>query len=1776
MKMGKWKKWMTIVVAVLLVLQMLPLNPVTALESGDVSLNGSDLLVIHGTDYVDPDGLGRKPSSLEVILADGKTVLSPVDGKYENVPEGAKISLVYAFHLEDGVGAELYDYTGNEYFTATLPAGLNFATASGTVEATDADSGDKYILATWSISGNALTVELTNAGEDSTGNGGAANDAHLDKWGWFQIDGTFRPLSAGDGTSTAVEFGSQRIVINRQPLPMESTLAKSGSYDASTNHITWTVKITPPAGDPNMAYDGYSLIDVFGPNQTYVANSFTVGVTSPSAVQDTELGLTDVTTGWAVCYTFPDTDPDTTGVQTIQYKTSPTDFSAENGSATDGTADYSEFTNTASLKRGSSDAAKPVIHNVRLNWLEKAGVTAATTADPTIAKWTVTVTVPGEAGKSISGAQIVDSLQSELELIEGDASHPIQIQFGTGGKTTVTAGGTWGEYGYSGDTLTYRFPTAGGTDGKVTAGTTATLTYYTRVKAGELDSYLNNNSEIAFTNSAKLVWAEYALSGNPSDTTTIGNGVGQGGLLSKSAAGTENYVYSAADPGTIHWTVTVNRNRITVGNAKIADSIPTGQALLIDSEHLFKVTKKGSPDTVIYRDDNTSVSPDLGVFITTPGGFTYEFPDEDAADSLDDTIKSTYTVDYYTRIVDVTPGTPGESSGLDTLYKNGSVDFKNGVTLTRDGSPVGADGTKTYPSQMINKAVVAQYDYNTRLVQWKIVVDRNKLPLTGAVVTDTIPAGMALFIDGTHSFKAVKNGGTDEIIEEFTSTSSSINLTFPSAGKFAYKLPLSISDQYTITFWTQMNEDTLKTQWNGTRPFTNNASLGADQIPVPVSAAVTAQIENPVITKSHTYVAGSREDHIDWSTVINPGQVHLTRGVVTDVLNSGLQLVPDSVKLYSVSIDGSTGKAVNTTKVPVPDTTYTVTLPTPDNTNTLTISLPENTGSAYLLEFTTDILLDSLTFTNSISLSGTSGEPTGNSSASQIAITNLYSGGASGSNTLTVHKTDSAGHPLKDAEFTLLNVNRQPITSGGNPIIRTTGTNGDAVFNNLPSWVFYVKETKPAPGYLLPSDPIAGGIRLSGAGTIPVSNAPALGSISFVKKGANGVPLTGGTFTLTGKDYKDADVSTTASAVSGMVTFANVPLGKAGEHYTITETIPPEGHAAADPSATLTATVEYNADKTGVIVDVTPAELVNTPSPGTVSFDKKGASGAPLTGGLFTLTGTDYAGGAVSTTASAVNGTVTFADVPLGKTGVFYTIEETSPPEGYLLPADTNILTATVEYNPTNTGVVGTVRAISPSAIAVSEYINAPALGSISFTKTSAAGIPLTGGMFTLTGTDYAGSAVALTASSAAGTVTFNNVPLGNNYIIRETIAPPGYVRSSTELTASVSYNGDKTAVETDVNPKTLANEPENSPGTVYGSIEVMKTDKDGHKLAGATFSLYLQSGGLIATAVSDSQGTARFSRVPEGQYTLRETGAPKGYILSTESINVSITGTATRTFTMINEAENNTPGSIRITKTDSAGNALSGAEFTLYGAGGIKLNSIVTGSDGHAVFNNVSEGSYTVSETRAPAGYAADIGSTAVTVTSGKTSDLTFINRKISIDPGNPKNPENPGGSENPGSSGNPGNPGGPGDSGSLRIKKADKNSNPLSGAEFTLYSESGTAVIKAVSGADGLVLFTSLAPGKYSVRETAAPDGYKLFAKPLVFDIKAGQMLKYTLKNVRLTDKSDVVDWIDDMPIPGGTLPQTGGVPGTLYTAMAGLILITTGLLLAKNRKHQRKNNA
>lgn len=163
--------------------------------------------------------------------------------------------------------------------------------------------------------------------------------------------------------------------------------------------------------------------------------------------------------------------------------------------------------------------------------------------------------------------------------------------------------------------------------------------------------------------------------------------------------------------------------------------------------------------------------------------------------------------------------------------------------------------------------------------------------------------------------------------------------------------------------------------------------------------------------------------------------------------------------------------------------------------------------------------------------------------------------------------------------------------------------------------------------------------------------------------------------------------------------------------------------------------------------------------------------------------------------------------------------------------------------------------------------------------------------------------------------------------------------------------------------------------------------------------------------------------------------------------------------------------GEIRVTKKSSDGLLLQGAVFELLSSSGSVLATKTTGTDGVALFPDLTPGMYTVREKTAPQGYALSASSSgSVSVVAGMTADTVFVNDRIM---------------------------------GRIRIVKTDSlTGKPLAGAVFTVTRLSGPAsdhaadvgkvVATLTTNAQGIAETGLLPWGEYKITETGVPDGY------------------------------------------------------------------------------------
>lgn len=383
-----------------------------------------------------------------------------------------------------------------------------------------------------------------------------------------------------------------------------------------------------------------------------------------------------------------------------------------------------------------------------------------------------------------------------------------------------------------------------------------------------------------------------------------------------------------------------------------------------------------------------------------------------------------------------------------------------------------------------------------------------------------------------------------------------------------------------------------------------------------------------------------------------------------------------------------------------------------------------------------------------------------------------------------------------------------------------------------------------------------------------------------------------------------------------------------------------------------------------------------------------------------------------------------------------------------------------------------------------------------------------------------------------------------------------------------------------------------------YGWIEIQKSSANAgvsngngnYSLKGAQYGIY-QGESLIETLVTDANGYAKSGELEEGNYTVKEISASKGYIVDTQAHNVTVSSDATST-AEVTEIPINNPIDLVLQKLDKELEAstpqgaasLAGAEFTVKfytqqsdadpaadGAKPVRTWVLKTGSDGALKFTEdalvsgdnfyyTSDGSticlplgtVTVQETKAPAGYF--VNDTIFVQKISGTSESETINVYQSSEV-----PEQI-------------------YRGGVQIQKRDletgeaaaQGNATLEGAEFTIITlnenpvivngetyENGEAVLTLTTDENGLASTAAdtLPYGHYRVDETKAPEGYLNEGRiSLEFDVtENGKIVELTAEDQSISNQVIRGD-LELVKVSDGDLSRLAGVPFTITSKTTG----------------------
>ncbi|MDT3494814.1 SpaA isopeptide-forming pilin-related protein [Bacillus toyonensis] len=352
---------------------------------------------------------------------------------------------------------------------------------------------------------------------------------------------------------------------------------------------------------------------------------------------------------------------------------------------------------------------------------------------------------------------------------------------------------------------------------------------------------------------------------------------------------------------------------------------------------------------------------------------------------------------------------------------------------------------------------------------------------------------------------------------------------------------------------------------------------------------------------------------------------------------------------------------------------------------------------------------------------------------------------------------------------------------------------------------------------------------------------------------------------------------------------------------------------------------------------------------------------------------------------------------------------------------------------------------------------------------------------------DKDNNVVATVTTDEKGIAEVKGLPLGD-YFVKEISAPEGYIKVDTPVKVTI----DSTSVIELVmkNTKKVEN----------GQFKLLKKDSEsGQLLPGAKFDVVDKDGKVVETIITDDKGEALSKQLPVGSYTLKEVEAPKGYELSSSSVSVDVETNKVVTVDVVNKKiPEKVTGQFEIVKVDANDKTkvLSDAEFEVY-KDGKKVDTLRTDKTGKVISQKLEPGKYTLKETKAPQGYKLLKEEIEVVVEANKVVQVQVENAK---------------------------------ELGSLQVIKKDaedaESGKVLAGAEFILKNESGQVVGETkTTDKDGVVKFENVVPGKYTLEETKAPEGYKALEVTVEVNVVANEVVKQEVTNEKVTGQFEIV---------------------------------------------------
>ena len=667
--------------------------------------------------------------------------------------------------------------------------------------------------------------------------------------------------------------------------------------------------------------------------------------------------------------------------------------------------------------------------------------------------------------------------------------------------------------------------------------------------------------------------------------------------------------------------------------------------------------------------------------------------------------------------------------------------------------------------------------------------------------------------------------------------------------------------------------------------------------------------------------------------------------------------------------------------------------------------------------------------------------------------------------TVTIQKESSVTHdPIQYAEFHITWSSNKTET-GEQRDLGTFQTDeaGQIILEGIEDGWLTIKETKPAPGYQLPDDPVTEVYVKGGENkTVTIPNTPLSALVVYKQDSVTGAGISGCRFQL---KYLGGEVSGSGGTVIGTyTTSANGSFTVTGlkkGYYICEELESDSGHVidAAPQSFYIS----------GKDQDIVTLYFSNAPKGAVLVKKVSAADNTPLSDVEFLVTKSDgsVVGDANGKFVTDSTGTFLVEGVEPGTTLV---IKETRAKPGYLLddtPQTVQVKegqTVTVEFRNQPLGNL-IIHKLSSK--------DKTPLEGVQFKITYADGsyLPDEGGKLSSNGLYWTNSEGQIILSGITGTV-----------VVTEVESIPGYTIDPNTQSQTVVVNPD------DTQQLYFYNAP-------VGGVEFTKVNEADktETISGVTFEIRRVSDDALVDTVTTGKDGKVFLPLEADNYYAVETDCPDTFKLDPTPIYFTVKDGETTRKTVTNKAFSG----ILLHKIDAATRkGIYGVTFLLYDGNMNPVDQFTTDQNGYAYIDTLELSGKVYLRELENEGYIVDEQLKTVYIKPGETTEITWENRAITGQI-------------------------------QIVKKSADYNSTNglpagtlLEGAVFEIYDKAGNLVDTIRSDSRGLAVSKPLPLSRYTIREVKAPANYGVNETELTAYLEhEGQIVKFEVTNKSLT---------------------------------------------------------